>query len=79
MTTFSEGSLVRVTVCDDMRLPVHLDYRIKPKVTISVEGHIGKVVWSDDYETEVEFELGFIKLRCRFPNRDLTPAVTAEG
>jgi len=79
MTTFLKGSLVRVIVCDDFWLPVHLAYRTKPKITISLEGHVGKVVYSDDCETEVEFEIGFIKLRCWFPNQDLTPEPRRHG
>ena len=70
---FSVLSLVRVNAPADMWFPVHGNVGLKPKAMISLEGRIGEVVCSDDCETEVEFELGFIRLRCWFPNRDLTP------
>ncbi|MBQ73366.1 MAG: hypothetical protein CMJ67_10725 [Planctomycetaceae bacterium] len=73
MTTFLKGSLVRVDAPADMWIPVHGNVRLRPKAMISLEDRVGKVVYSDDCETEVEFEIGFIKLRCWFPNRDLTP------
>ena len=69
---FLKGYPVRVIACDDFWLPVHGAERLRPKAMISLEGHVGKVVYSDDCETEVEFEIGFIKLRCWFPNRDLS-------
>jgi hypothetical protein len=46
---------------------------------ISLEGRIGTVAYSDDCETEVEFELGFLKLRCWFPNGDLIPEPRRHG
>ncbi len=72
-------SLVRVNAPADMWIPVHGAERLRPKAMISLEGHIGKVVYSDEDDTEVEFEIGLIKLRCWFPNRDLTPEPRRHG